>query len=212
MENPVIIIGANGVGRAALEIFTSHDIIVYGFLDDNEGIHNTLIDDVSVLGFTDDDGFLSLVGKKCEVFVATDETELRRNIVESLNGEYKAQPTNAVHQSAQLASSASIGHGNFINTQAAVGAGAKLGNHNLIHSSALLDYEVQVGDFVQVGAGAVLNAGVTVEDGAFIGSGATVVAGVKIGEGARIGAGSVVVSDVKKGEVVFGNPAASVKK
>ena len=61
MDNPVIIFGAGGLGRAALEIFQSNEIVVYGFLDDNKDLHNTEIDTVPVLGRTEDDGFLKLI-------------------------------------------------------------------------------------------------------------------------------------------------------
>ena len=34
MDKPVIILGANGLGKAAMEAFESNDVVVYGFLDD----------------------------------------------------------------------------------------------------------------------------------------------------------------------------------
>ena len=81
MENPVIIFGANYLGRAAKEIFESNKVVVYGFLDDDKRLHKTEIDDVVILGSTDDDGFLKLIGKKCEAFVAIDDNILRTNLV-----------------------------------------------------------------------------------------------------------------------------------
>ena len=41
MENPVIIFGANHLGRAAKEIFETNSVVVYGFLDDSKKLHNT---------------------------------------------------------------------------------------------------------------------------------------------------------------------------
>ena len=38
MENPVIIFGANYLGRAAREIFERNGNVVYCFLDDNKGL------------------------------------------------------------------------------------------------------------------------------------------------------------------------------
>ena len=55
MDNPVLIFGTGGLGRAALEIFESNKNVVYGFLDDNKKIHGTEIDNVLVLGKTSDD-------------------------------------------------------------------------------------------------------------------------------------------------------------
>lgn len=211
MENPVIIFGAGSLGRAALEIFQSNDIVVYGFLDDNKELHNTEIDTVTVLGNTDDDGFLKLIGKKCEAFIAVDDNKLRKGLTKMLLDRRKMMPVNAHHKSAVVAPSAQFGHGNYVNSGVVLGAGARLGSHCLLHTRAVIDHNCTLGDYVQVGAGTILNAEVQVEDGAFIGSGVTVVSGVKIGKNARIGAGSVVIQDVKKGETVFGNPAQVVK-
>ena len=84
MENPVIIFGANYLGPAAKEIFDRNGNVVYCFLDDNKSLHATEIDNVTVLGSTDDDGYLKLIGKKCEAFVAVDDNKVRRNIVKML--------------------------------------------------------------------------------------------------------------------------------
>ncbi|GJM60003.1 MULTISPECIES: NeuD/PglB/VioB family sugar acetyltransferase [Persicobacter] len=210
MENPVIIFGANSIGKAALEIFKSNEIEVYGFLDENEALHHTEIDVVPVLGFPDDGGFTKLIGKKCEAFIATDETELRKNQVEMLNEKRKVQPANAVHQAAIISDSASFGYGNFINAKAFIGSGVEVESHCVIHAGVNLDAGVKVGNFAQIGTGSNINADVTIEEEAFIGSGVTIVAGVTIGKGARVGAGSVVISDVKAGETVFGNPAKAI--
>ncbi len=212
MGKPVIIFGAKGIAKAALEIFKSNNIVVYGFLDDTVELHGTLIDDVSVLGRMDDHGFIKLIGQKCEAFVATDENALRKKLVGTLMEDRKVMPTNAVHNSAEISSSAAIGHGNFINSRVSIGTSTVVGQHNVINSGVTIDHDVTVGDFVQIGAGTVINAGVEIADGAFIGSGTVIVSGVKIGKSARVGAGSVVVGDVGAKETVFGNPAVSIKK
>jgi sugar O-acyltransferase (sialic acid O-acetyltransferase NeuD family) len=210
MENPVIIIGANFLGRAAKEIFEGNGNVVYGFLDDNKTLHNSEIDNVIVLGRTDDDGFLKLIGKKCEAFVAADDNKLRKNTVKMLQEVRHVQPVNAVHGSSIIASSVGIGHGNFVDMNAMIGAGAEIGNHCIIHQNVVIGAEAKIADFVQLGAGSIINPGVEIEEEAFIGSGVVIVSGISIGKGARIGAGSVVIAPVKAGETVFGNPAQKV--
>jgi sugar O-acyltransferase (sialic acid O-acetyltransferase NeuD family) len=210
MDNPVIIFGAKGLGKVALDIFKSNHVMVYCFLDDDKSLHNTEIDDVAVMGSTDDDGYLKLIGKKCEAFVAVDENKYRKNLVNMLNERRHVMPVNAVHQKAYIAPTAHIGHGSLINAGAIINTEAKVGSHCIINTNATIDYEVQLGDFVQVGAGSIINGGVVIEEEAFIGSGVTVVSGVKIGKGARVGAGSVVIEDVPAKATVFGNPAQKV--
>lgn len=212
MEKPVIILGAKGIAHPALEIFNSHNVIVYGFLDDDQTLHQKEINHVVVLGSTEDEGFLKLIGKKCEAFVAVDDSTYRKYLVEMLNDRRKMQPINAVHSTAYISTDAAIGHGNFINANVSIGAGASVGNHGIFHSSAILEHLVEIGDYVQIGAGAVINSGVKIAEGAFIGSGANIVSGVSIGKNARIGAGSLVISDVEKNTTVFGNPAQIINK
>lgn len=210
MENPVIILGASYLGRSAKEIFEGNSNVVYGFLDDNKSLHTTEIDNAVVLGSTDDDGYLKLIGKKCDVFIAVDDNKLRKNLVKMMQEVRHVQPVNAVHKNAVMASSASIGHGNFIDAGVTTGAGAAIGNHCIVNTNVVLGAETKLGDFVQIGAGSVINPGVAIEDEAFIGSGVIIVSGITIGKGARVGAGSVVIGPVKAGETVFGNPAEKV--
>ncbi len=211
MDKPVIILGAKGIAHPALEIFNSNQVIVYGFLDEDQGIHGTEINNIPVLGNTEDEGFLKLVGKKTEAFVAVDDTKSRKFLVEMLLEVRKVQPINAIHRRAYISTDASLGHGNFINAHVNIGAGATVGSHCIFHSGAIIDHKAVIGDFVQIGAGSIVNAEATVEEGAFIGSGVTVVGGVTIGKNARVGAGSVVIASVGKNETVFGNPAAKIK-
>jgi sugar O-acyltransferase (sialic acid O-acetyltransferase NeuD family) len=210
MENPVLILGANYLGRQAKEILESNGNVVYGFLDDNKKLHNTEIDNVSVLGSTDDESYLKLIGKKCEAFVALDENKLRKNVVTTLNEDYTVQPINVIPQSASIPSSTDMGHGNFIDHGVKFGPGSSIGNHCIIQTNAVIGTETKLGDFVQVGAGSIINAGTEIEDEVFIGSGVIIVSGITIGKGARLGAGSVVVGPVKAGETVFGNPAQKI--
>lgn len=210
MENPVIIFGANYLGRAAKEIFERNGNVVYCFLDDNKSRHGTEIDNVAVLGSTDDDGFLKLIGKKCEAFIATDDNKFHKSLVKMLNEKRKMQPVTVVHPTASLASSSAIGQGNFFDAGSQLGAGSEVGNHCIVHANVVVGAEVKIGDFVQIGASSTINSGAVIEDEAFIGSGVIIVSGVTVGKGARVGAGSVVIAPVKAGETVFGNPASTV--
>ncbi len=212
MENPVIIFGAKGLGRVALDIFQSNGVVVYGFLDDDKALHGTEILDVSVLGNTDDDGFLKLIGKKCEAFVATDDNKLRASQVKLLLERRKVMPVNAIHSLAYIAPSAAISHGSLISAGVIINSGATVGNHCILHVNSVVEYETKIGDLVQIGTGSQIGSNVTIEEGAFIGSGVTVVAGITIGKNARVGAGSVVIENVKAGATVFGNPARPIER
>jgi len=212
MNKPVIIFGSTGLAKAALEKFNRNRIVVYGFLDDDKETNNTEINGITVLGDTDDHGYLKLIGQKCDAFIATDDNAERKKHVEYLNETRKVMPMNAVHESAIISESSSIGHGNFINAGTILSNDSKIGQHNVINYKALIEQEVEIGNFVQIGAGTIIGSKVIIEEGAVIGSGVTIVSGVTIGKKARIGAGSVVVANVAKGKTVFGNPATEISK
>ena len=206
----VIIIGAKGLGKVALDIFNQSGVVAYCFLDDDASLKDKEVEGVSVLGASDDSAILSFLGNDCNAFIASDDLKYVKSTLKILKEDYKTMPINALHPGATVSGMAIIGYGNLINVGALVNAGATVGNHCLVHSNVLIDFEAEVGDYVQIGAGTTISSGVKIEDDVFIGSGVTIVSGVKIGKGARIGVGSVVVEDVVKGTTVFGNPAAKI--
>lgn len=210
MENPVIIFGAGLIGQIALEIFKSNDVVVYGFLDDNDALHGTEINDTPIYSFLDDEGYTRLIGKKTEAFVALSSLVERKHVVEMLKNERESVPTNAIHKLAILAQDINLGHGNLIDLGAVISTGVKMGHHNYIYAGAVVDATAKIGNFVTIGPGARIGADVTIADGAFIGTGAVIINGITIGENASIGAGSVVVAPVGANTKVFGNPAQKV--
>ena len=78
-------------------------------------------------------------------------------------------------------------------------------------------HDCLIGDFVTFAPGVKCNGNVVIEDYAYIGTGAIIKQGsairpLTIGEGAVVGMGAVVTKSVKAGDVVFGNPAKSIKR
>ncbi|MFT2010589.1 NeuD/PglB/VioB family sugar acetyltransferase [Pontibacter sp. 13R65] len=211
MQNPVIILGAQQLGTAALDVFNSNNVIVYCFLDDSENLQQTEINNVSVMSRTEDSEFLKLIGKKCDVFVAVEDAAARKGLIKMLKSEYEVVPVNAIHKFSAVSEHAWLGHGVMVGAGAIINNNSKIGDNSLIQSRAVVDTNAEIGAFVHIGAGAIINSEVVIEEGAFIGSGAVIVSGVKIGKNARVGAGSVVVANVPAKATVFGNPAAPVK-
>ena len=201
MENPILIFGAGNFGKIVLDIFNRNNVLVYGFLDDDKTLHGKEIGEIVVLGDTDDDGFLKIIGQKTEAFVALENTKERKKVVEMLVNRRKVMPVNAVHNTAVVSENAIIGHGNLIAARSVVNPYATVGSYCVIHASVVIDIHAKVEDYVQIGAGAIINSDAEIEEGAFIGSGAVIISGIKIGKHSRVGAGSVVVENVPDGKI-----------
>ena len=211
MLNPVIIFGAGKLGQLALDVFTSNQLIVYGFLDDNTALHNTEIGEVPVLGSTEDDGFLKLIGKKCDAFVAVENSKERKFLLEMLKERRHVASVNAFHKDASISQYAEIGHGNLVGAGSRLSAFCKIGSSCIIYPNAVIETGVSIGDDVRIGAGACIGAGIEIGNGAFIGAGVTIPEGIKIGKNASVGAGSVPLTEVAAGSKVFGFPAQVMK-
>lgn len=212
MENPVVVFGAGTLGKTAYDILNQNEVLIYGFLDDKEELQRTEIGTVTVLGTTDDEHVLGILGEKTEACIAIRNKEDRKRLAEELKEKYEVIGINAIHKTAYTSEDAGLGHGNIIGAMAVVGAFASVGNYCILGANSVVDADAVVNDYAEIGAGAVVNSHAVIEEGAFIGAGAIIVSGIKIGKGARIGAGSVVIENIGAGAVVFGNPAVAFKK
>jgi sugar O-acyltransferase (sialic acid O-acetyltransferase NeuD family) len=117
------------------------------------------------------------------------------------------EPVALVDPTAVVPSTATIGHGTYVNAGAVLGSHVALGCHSHVNRAATLGHDASLGFAASVGPGAVLAGHVEVASGAFVGAGATVLPGVRVGRRAVVGAGAVVTRDVSDREVVVGNPA-----
>ncbi len=211
MENPVIILGAQKLGVAALDAFSSNNVVVYCFLEDDATLQQKEVNEIAVMGSTEEEEILRILGKKCEGCVATEDAASRKSLTNMLKEKYQAVPVNAIHKFSYVSEQAWLGHGNLVGAGAVVNPNSKLGDNCIIQARAVIDTGAELADFVQVAPGAIINTDVKIGEAAYVGTGAIVVSGIKIGKKARIGAGSLVVSDVADNQTVFGNPAQPVK-
>jgi sugar O-acyltransferase (sialic acid O-acetyltransferase NeuD family) len=211
MKNPVLIIGAKGLGAVALEIFKSNDVVVYGMLDEDEKTHGTEIDFVGVLGAPDDDGFLKLIGQKCESFVAIEDNSEREKYIKLLKDRRKVIPTNAIHNNVKLGTTIEIGHGNLLNSGCTVNTQSKIGSFNVIQSGTIIEHGVKISDYCYIGAGSIIGAGAQIANEVQIGAGCIISPGIKIGKGAKVVSGSLVVKNVDAEDTVFGVPAKTIE-
>ena len=118
----------------------------------------------------------------------------------------------AIHPSAILSSSASVGPGSMIAAGAVVNPSAVLGKCVIVNTNAAVDHDCIIGDGAHIGPGVTVAGTVQIGERAWIGAGATVIDGKRIGAGAIVGAGSVVIDDVPERVLVVGIPARVIRE
>jgi sugar O-acyltransferase (sialic acid O-acetyltransferase NeuD family) len=201
-----IIIGAGGHARVVYDILRhNQNVTVESFVDNTRRGSDEDIMGVPVTG--DHSVIPELVDDGVELFVvAVGDNDIRRNHYEHLR-EQGLSPVNAVHPSAEITATATIGTGSVFASSSDISTNAVVGDNVIVNTDALVEHETEIHDHAHVGPGTKIAGRVEIGKGAFIGIGATVKEYITIGEGAIVGAGSVVLDDVPANTVIAGTPA-----
>ena len=196
-DGSVIIAGAGGVGREALDACLAAGLEVTGFVDDR--LAGSSSRGLPVGRPTDaEPGTAYLVG------IASPAA--RRSLVAVLEAAGLVATT-VVHPRAIVAPDTTLGTGCLILGGAHVSSSIRIGGHCQVHYNATVGHDAVLRDFVTVYPGANVSGSVLLEEDVTVGSGAVVLQGLTVGTGAFVGAGAVVTRDVAPGAVVVGSPA-----
>ncbi len=203
----IAIIGAGGHGRVVLDIIRaagSHHPI--GFIDGNQALKGHHVDGLAVLGDISQIGHIDCQG----VVIAIGDNGIRRQYAEMAD-HLGMTLVNAIHPSANIASSCTLGQNVVIAAGSVVCAHCQIGNSAILNTACIVDHESIIGTAAHICPGARLAGRTIVEAGAFVGIGASVIQAVRIGADAIVGAGAVVIRDVPQSATVVGVPAKIIK-
>lgn len=202
-----VIIGSGGHGRVVLDILQAgktHEPI--GFLDANAALHGRCVDGKPILGCIDDLPRLRHALRIESAVVAIGDNTIRQIVARKVTG-FGIPLVQAIHPSANIAATATIGCNVVIAAGAIVCAHCRVGDSVILNTGCIVDHESVIGDGAHVCPGARLAGRVQVEAGAFLGIGSTIIQCLRIGEDAVVGAGAVVIEDVPPMTTVVGVPA-----
>jgi len=114
----------------------------------------------------------------------------------------------AVHDSATISDTASLGRGLTVNAESYLGPGVDVRNHVLVDSCVNISHDVHLSAGATITPGVTLAGSVVIGTESYLGPGATVVRDVTVGDNAIVGAGAVVTEDVPPETTVVGVPAS----
>ncbi|HET6247780.1 MAG TPA: acetyltransferase [Tepidisphaeraceae bacterium] len=206
----VVIVGAGGHGKVVLDILRAeakHKVV--GFVDADLSLAGANAGGLPVLGAPN--MLPRLRQQKVRgAIVAIGDNRARLEYAELLK-EHGFELLNAIHPSASISSSASLGVNIVVAMQAAICAEARIDDSAIINTAAVVDHECDIGEGAHICPGVHLAGRVRVGACAFVGIGANVIQCLTIGEHAIIGAGAVVTSDVPDYATAVGVPARVIK-
>ena len=183
--------GASGHAKVIMDILRAEGNVVEGLVDDNPNLGELcgvpVLHDVKGLS---------------PMIISIGNCRMRKMIAERLDCEFGK----AIHPSAIISDSASIGEGSVVMQGAIIQAECLIGKHCIINTKASVDHECKIGDYVHIAPGCTISGDVHIGEGTWIGVGTVIRQGIRIGSNCMIGAGSVIVSDIPEGVLAYGAP------
>lgn len=198
MTERLLVLGAGGHARVVVSALQDAGRPPQKILDDDSGKWGRKILGIPI------DGPIERHGSGADLAIAAfGDNRLRAKKV----AESGSRWTTAVHPSAFVHPSASLGEGTVVCAGAVVQPEVVIGAHSIVNTGASVDHDCELGDFAHVAPGARLAGSVRIGAGTLVGIGAVIVPGVVVGEWVRIGAGAAVTGDLPSQCVAVGVPA-----
>lgn len=196
----VYLFGASGHGKVVKDILNANGVKVEAFVDDNLQVNECAGRKV----LHDAKGLSPMI-------VSIGLNKIRRIVVDGLLANAKdcgndLEFATAIHPSAVISPTASIGEGTVVMAGAVINADAVIGKHCIVNTGATVDHDCVIEDYCHIAPGANVSGGTHIGEGTWIGVGSCVIQCLTIGRDCMIGAGSVVVRDIPDNVTAYGNP------
>lgn len=201
MKDRLIIIGASGHGKVALDIAIKVRIwSKISFLDDNNEIGN--LNEYPVIGkIADAEKFKN----ESDFFVAIGNNEVRFEIQKKLLSK-KCSIAILIHPFSSIAIDTHIGIGTLIAAGVVVNSSTEIGQGCIINTSSSIDHDCSIGDFSHIAPGCHIAGNVKIGKFNWIGIGTTMINNITTIDNVLIGAHSLVLKNISQQGTFFGSP------
>ena len=209
----VVIIGAGGFGREALDVFdacneANPEYDVLGFIVQSQyGKPGEIVYGKPILGDFD---WLEKHAQDVYAIVSLGAPHHRRRLVEMAR-QAGARFCSVVHPTTIINRETTWGEGVIINGNCSISSSIRIGDHVQVNAATLIGHDAVIKDFVTVSPGVMISGAVTIEEGAFIGIGAIIIEKITIGAWSAVGAGATVIHNVPENTTAVGVPAKVVQ-
>ncbi len=204
---PLVIVGAGGFGREALQLVRAinevrHEFDFLGFLDDGV-VEEGLLERARAqcLGTTE-----RLADLDTSYVVAIGTSGPRRRIDERAR-RHDRHPATLVHPMATMGVDVQLSEGTVVAASTHLTTNVRVGRHVQLNLDCTVGHDTIIEDFVTLYPGVHVGGGVVIESGATLGIGSVVLPGARIGRDAVVGGGAIVTGDVAPGTTVVGPSA-----
>lgn len=211
---PLVVIGAGGFGREALDVVeavnaggSSPLFDVRGVLDDSPSeinLERLARRGSPYLGRIED--VVTELPSGVVYVLGIGDPEVRSKLDRKLMDSGLSAPA-LVHPQARVGSEAQIAPGVVICAGVQVSTNVMLGRSVHLNPNVTVGHDAVLDDYVSVNPGAVISGECRIRRGALVGAGAVILQGVTIGSGALVGAAACATRDVQPGTTVKGVPA-----
>ena len=197
---PVLILGAGGLGRELYYWAREAGLTPVGFIDDNPNAlapfgntYPTIVGGMTTAPLT------------APVLCGIGQNPIRRACIRQLEAR-GAIFASCIHPTARICN-ATLGRGAILAPNAYIGADAKVGDFLFMQTGAILGHDTIVGDFLRMDTTAFTGGYARLGTSVTLYTGAKVMPGKTVGNDATLGAGSVLMNNLPAGATAFGLPA-----
>lgn len=207
----IYIVGAGGFGREVLWLIqrinnVSSEWNIKGFIDDNNSLQNTIIDDYHVVGTIED-----LSELEGYVVVAVGNSHVKKNIVERIKSISKVKFATLIDPSVIISNRVNIGEGCIVCAGNIITVDITIGNHVILNLDCTVGHDVIIDDFVTIYPSVNISGNTKIGSCCEIGTGAKIIQGKIINNSVVVGAGSTVVKDLIEIGTYVGSPTKKIK-
>lgn len=206
----MIVVGAKGLAKELLEIFSQQDRLerLYFFDNVSKDVPARLFARFPIARSFDDARNIFKETGDMSFCLGLGNPLLRRKLFDEFR-KLEGVLTSVISPKATIGRFGTmVGQGCCILPGAVITSSVTLGMGCLVNPNATISHDCLIGDFVEVSPGANITGNCHIGDYTFVGSNCVILPKICIGKNAIIGAGAVVTKDVADNSVVVGVPAA----